>query len=637
MRSLIRPLLFLFFSITCLSSFCQVIDASICDTTSRFPITQYASFLRTTQAISIDSVIKSPTGFVKATKEAVLVFDYDPFYYWFRIVVKNQEDKNRQLMLLMAPVGMYDGRLFQKIGNKWEQVAHSGLKYKFKDRSYQFTHHVFPFILPPKSMDTLYISIDASNVYKSFGFALIEPKDLKIFENKIYFVFGIIIGLLLLFLILNLYLFFALKEKLHLWYALYIALLILIVMKNDLLDQQFLGLDSDRAFRLTPFLAIGALAIVVLMHVVQGLFKVVLIYNKLLYRLSIILKVNILCSAVVHAYVFLLVYDYRIQSVVFNWAKISILLGIFIIIVNCLYCIRKGFKSALFIFSGSLVFMIGSVQRLFFPSTLSFLFPPTTFHIGMVLETIIISFGLIYRYNLDRKEKEKYINERAVLKNNFEKQILQSKLEMQEQTFKTISQEVHDNIGQVLSLVKLNINTMDCNEPKTLQGKINDSKHLITKAIQDLRDLSKSLNTDYVTEMGLVKSVEYELELIKKTGIYEIQFDIEGNQYRWEAQQELILFRIVQELLHNIIRHAKATAIKVHLVFEPELFTLQISDNGIGFDTSQIDQNNFSGLGLGIRNMHNRASMINADFKLMSTIEKGTTVTITLPLQTSKT
>ena len=622
-------LLCLFFTISSLSCFCQVIDATICDTTSRFPITQYSSYLQTSKPITIDSVVRSTTGFIKAKKESVLVFNYDPYYYWFRIIVKNQQDTTRKLMLLMAPVGLYEGLLFQKISGQWHQVAKGGLKYKFVDRSYQFTHYVFPFTLAPKSIDTLYVSIDASNVYKTFGFALIQPKDLKIFENKIYFVFGIIVGLLLLFFVLNISLFFVLKEKLHLWYALYIVLLFLVVMKNDQLDQQFLSLDSESAFRLTPFLAIGALAIAVLMHVVQNFLKDALRHNKLLYRFSIILKVNILCIVFLHAFVFLMVSDYRIQSFVFNWAKISILLSICIIIVDCLYCIKKGFKSALFIFSGSIVFMIGSLQRLFFPSTLSFLFPPTTFHIGMILETVIISFGLIYRYNLDRKEKLKYIND-------FEKQKLQSQLEIQEQTFKNISQEIHDNIGQVLSLVKLNINTMDCDEPKALQDKITDSKHLITTAIQDLRDLSKSLNTDYITEMGLTRSVEYELEMIQKTGSYEIQFNTSGKPYRLEPQQELIFFRIVQEALHNIIRHAKATSIKVELLFEPQIFTLKISDNGVGFDSSQLAINNYNGLGLGIRNMHNRASMINTDFKLMSNVEKGTTVILTLPLQTTK-
>src|SRR5450432_2905115 len=156
---------------------------------------------------------------------------------------------------------------------------------------------------------------------------------------------------------------------------------------------------------------------------------------------------------------------------------------------------------------------------------------------------LIVAIGIIMLVLVYQKKQLQYLRDKEQLRVTFEKEILESKLEIQEQTLKNISQEIHDNIGQVLSLAKLNINTMSDATPEALQDKINDSKHLITKAIQDLRDLSKSLNTDYVTELGLSRSIEYELEMIKKTGSYEIQFGIEGKTYRLEPQQELILFR----------------------------------------------------------------------------------------------
>src|SRR5450432_3144896 len=157
---------------------------------------------------------------------------------------------------------------------------------------------------------------------------------------------------------------------------------------------------------------------------------------------------------------------------------------------------------------------------------------------------LIVAIGIIMLVLVYQKKQLQYLRDKEQLRVTFEKEILESKLEIQEQTLKNISQEIHDNIGQVLSLVKLNINTMNCAEPQTLQVKIDDSKYLITKAIQDLRDLSKSLNTDYVTDLGLIRSVECELELIQKTGSHKIQFNIEGEVYRLEKQQELIFFRI---------------------------------------------------------------------------------------------
>lgn len=259
----------------------------------------------------------------------------------------------------------------------------------------------------------------------------------------------------------------------------------------------------------------------------------------------------------------------------------------------------------------------------------------TTILAGTVI-LFISSFSLLFYIIVYRKRRIRHRKDMEEAKLIFSQTLLQTQLEIQEQTLKNISQEIHDNIGQVLSLVKININTMNCDEPDLLQGKIDDSKTLISKAIQDLRDLSRSLNTDYVVEMGLARSIEYELELIKKTGSFETLFSIEGNSYRLEQQKELILFRIVQEVLHNIIKHAKASLITVALQFEPEKFVLTVADNGIGFDISGLKENNYAGTGLGIRNMHNRAKMINTDFIINSDLTKGTTITLTFPSQIQK-
>lgn len=252
-----------------------------------------------------------------------------------------------------------------------------------------------------------------------------------------------------------------------------------------------------------------------------------------------------------------------------------------------------------------------------------------------VIFLVLLIFVMTMVLNYYRRNK-KYNHHLIEFQYRKEQEILKSQLEIQEQTFINISQEIHDNIGQVLSLVKLNINTMDCNHREAFKDKITDSKHLISKAIQDLRDLSKSLNTDYIADLGLARAIEHEMEQVQKTGGYQIQLDIKGKTYRLEKQQELILFRIVQEVLHNIMKHANASAIDVHLLFDPEIFTLTITDNGVGFDTSKLELNNYTGMGLGIRNMHNRANIINSSFKMTSTLGKGTTTIVTLPLITSK-
>lgn len=237
-------------------------------------------------------------------------------------------------------------------------------------------------------------------------------------------------------------------------------------------------------------------------------------------------------------------------------------------------------------------------------------------------------FFLFYR-NVIRKRNEMFLNEEKI-KVNFRQTLLQSQLEIQEQTLKNISQEIHDNVGQVLSLAKLNLNTIDISKTEELQKKIESALIQVSKAINDLRDLSKSFNTDNISALGLVRAVEYELDMIKKTGVHKTSFNVEGKIKKLEPQTELILFRIVQETLHNIIKHAEASSIWISARYTENDLGLEIKDNGKGFHpTAEGDQDTDSGLG--IRNMHNRARLICAKFNLNSIKNEGTSVTIVLP------
>lgn len=237
-------------------------------------------------------------------------------------------------------------------------------------------------------------------------------------------------------------------------------------------------------------------------------------------------------------------------------------------------------------------------------------------------------FFLFYR-NVIRKRNEMFLNEEKI-KVNFRQTLLQSQLEIQEQTLKNISQEIHDNVGQVLSLAKLNLNTIDISKTEELQKKIESALIQVSKAINDLRDLSKSFNTDNISALGLVRAVEYELDMIKKTGVHKTSFNVEGKIKKLEPQTELILFRIVQETLHNIIKHAEASSIWISARYTENDLGLEIKDNGKGFHpTAESDQDTDSGLG--IRNMHNRARLIGAKFNLNSIKNEGTSVTIVLP------
>lgn len=212
--------------------------------------------------------------------------------------------------------------------------------------------------------------------------------------------------------------------------------------------------------------------------------------------------------------------------------------------------------------------------------------------------------------------------------NLHQQELLKTKLEIQEQTYRNISEELHDNIGQTLSLVKLNINTIDVHTPDIAEEQLLESKTLLTKVIQDIRDLAKTLNTDFIDKIGLANAIEQQLHLLKRTGLYATQLSINGDAVKYESQHELVVFRIIQELLNNIVKHAEATSIHVVMNYQTEKLIIIVQDNGKGFDP---EKRQLPEKGLGLRNIHNRIRLINGTVRFASEPEKGTTAIIELP------
>lgn len=232
---------------------------------------------------------------------------------------------------------------------------------------------------------------------------------------------------------------------------------------------------------------------------------------------------------------------------------------------------------------------------------------------------LLAIFIILFTSEFLRKKKF-HLAEKTLMKTQFEQELLRTQLEIQEHTLKTISEEIHDNIGQVLSLAKLNLNTL----PNSAEPKIQDTKNLVSKAITDLRNLSHSLHGDIIAELGLQESIGNELKIIESTKAFETEFKISGTVFKLDPKKEMILFRIVQEALNNCIKYSAAKKITVLLQYQLPLFILQVQDDGKGFDATQ-------NIGIGLKSMLNRAQLIGGTFNLQSTEGEGTFITVELP------
>ena len=241
----------------------------------------------------------------------------------------------------------------------------------------------------------------------------------------------------------------------------------------------------------------------------------------------------------------------------------------------------------------------------------------------LVVTGLLVLIILYYQ-----KKRFQHKQQLSVKEKEYARQLLESKLEIQEQTFKTISSEIHDNVGQILSLAKVQLNIID-QSPIVDKSLLNDAKESVSKALTDLRDIAKSLNSDRIQQSSLFEITQHELQRIQRSGLMNTSTEQKGDEINIPDQKKLVIFRIVQECLQNIIKHSNANQIHVTFDYQKDQLIITIIDNGKGFDPATPDTKD----GQGLQNIINRAVMIGGAAKIISQLGDGTTIIITSPYE----
>jgi signal transduction histidine kinase len=253
----------------------------------------------------------------------------------------------------------------------------------------------------------------------------------------------------------------------------------------------------------------------------------------------------------------------------------------------------------------------------------------------IIITTILVfgfSMAIVYFLFLYQRKKFRHQQELSEMREAFNQTLLESRLAIQEQTLDHISKELHANFSHLVSLININLSEILPQSSSEQRENILETKSLAKQLMSELKALSANLNTDHIGHIGLVKALENELNRIAKTRKYEIQIMKEGNEYRLLAEHEIILFRLCQEVLNNIVKYAVASKVTAVFSFSAGQFILTIIDNGTGFNVEEAMDRCGEKQSTGLLNMRKRASLINADFNIMSKIGEGTRVTINIPL-----
>jgi signal transduction histidine kinase len=208
--------------------------------------------------------------------------------------------------------------------------------------------------------------------------------------------------------------------------------------------------------------------------------------------------------------------------------------------------------------------------------------------------------------------------------------------EAQEEERKRLSRELHDDILQSLVVAKAQIEPAEgIGQPDLVRHRLTSAQHVLEDAIVNLRRYCRALRPSLLDDLGLIDAVDWLVgDLRNRTGL-DVQFGTAGTPHRLSSRDELLIFRVIQEALHNVEKHAHASQARIRLSYDEHAVGASISDNGCGIAKSGrrglVEQS-----GLGLRGMEERTKLLGGTLAIDSLEGKGTVLTLNVPLGASE-
>ncbi len=227
-----------------------------------------------------------------------------------------------------------------------------------------------------------------------------------------------------------------------------------------------------------------------------------------------------------------------------------------------------------------------------------------------VFTLVVLCIIIIILFSIFQKRKNSLLLSQKESEKRFEQEIGKTQIEIREETFRNISWELHDNIGQLITLAKIQLQN---------ESNIEDVIATLNKGLKELRTLSKAINPEALKNISLVTAVDQEINRFNRIQYLEANLEVKGEEQKLNPEVEIVFFRILQEFFSNTIKHAKATRLDVTIDYGLNSIDIFAKDNGKGFD-----KDNSISVGIGLTNISKRAQLINAEANINSVIDEGT-------------
>ena len=204
-------------------------------------------------------------------------------------------------------------------------------------------------------------------------------------------------------------------------------------------------------------------------------------------------------------------------------------------------------------------------------------------------------------------------------------------IELQENDRKFLARELHDCIGQKLGLAKIRLGKLIIESGIGSQPLMEEISNIISDIAGDIRNISSTLRPRILDDLGLIPTIEWYLEEYGRKSGLACRFVQNGTAYSLEPSHEVNIFRIVQECILNIHKHAEASQAEINLDYQSDKVILKIVDNGKGFSINHLSEPKTPRFNFGLLNISERVDMMSGHFDLISEKGEGTSIIIEIP------
>lgn len=538
-------------------------------------------------------------------------YGFSKEYYWLQFSIENTSTSKKKLFLEINNPHIKYIEFYESVEEDFKLKYHCGDYMSFDSRPVDNEKFIFPIVLKSKQVVEVLIKIDKRNTSVSFPTYLWTQNEFIKNSGKNKLTRGIFYGGFVFCFLFSIISFFFLRKQVYLWYSLYILASSLYLFTTMGYSFQYLYPNNvvfTSFFRITT-LIFGA---IFLLKFTQNLLKTKE-YTK---------KIHWLMNFCVYGFLLSILTQFLLPD--FYKSNLTLMVkGVYVLLLISLisYFLAAFFTYSrqkeivrLYLASFGALFICGALSLVLEYGWSSELRPYVSLlFIGTLLEVVILGVSLLNDVRLTYKEKSNLTIKIA------EKQheIAQAFIDGMEKEKVIISNELHDDIGSRMANFLRQID-----HDKKLS---NSSREKIVTIINDIRKISHQL----APKKGNLLSFKERITNLVDETFYEskIEYDFQflGNQIFLNEKEELNVYRILQETLHNILKHASASSVEIQFVSFDNEITITIEDNGVGFDIKR------QRLGLGIENIQKRVDYLKGNIEISSIKNKGTFIVIVIP------